>query len=61
MRISGISKRVAVFQRRRQSGHGLPFCTALLLVEILHRQSLGYWHDAEGFLRVNTEIHATRA
>lgn len=33
----------------------------LALIENLHRQSLSYWDEAEGFLRLHTEFHLTQA
>lgn len=33
----------------------------LALVENLHRQSLSYWDEAEGFLRLYTEFHLTQS
>lgn len=33
----------------------------LALVENLHRQSLSYWDEAEGFLRLHTEFHLTQS
>nr|WP_243239245.1 ParB/RepB/Spo0J family partition protein [Sulfobacillus harzensis] len=55
-RMAGLTRIPAVV--RRADGET---SAVLALVENLHRQSLSYWDEAEGFLRLHTEFHWTQS
>lgn len=55
-KMAGLSMVPAVV-RKVQAEDG----AVLALVENLHRQSLSYWDEAEGFLRLHTEFHLTQS